>query len=155
MNNKIIILGSSGSGKTTTLKHICNDMVKTAAMDYGKTTINGKKVHFFCPSGHERFKFMQEVLSKNIDGAIIIIDSSKGITPTEKEFIEYIKLKRVPYVIFANKHDLKNMPLNNEFKLVIPTVATIGQGIENGLSILLGMIDGKMPLKNSEIICTC
>lgn len=153
---KIVILGASGSGKTTTLKHICSNMITTTALDYGKTVINGKKVHFFCSSGHERFKFMQEVLCKNINGAILIIDNNKGFTENDEEMIDFIKEKKVAYVIFANKQDLDdkiqiNKKINKMKSPLIPTVATTGQGINNGLNILLALIDQKNPFKENKI----
>lgn len=153
---KIMILGASGSGKTTTLKHICKNMVKTTAMDYGKTTLNGKKIHFFSSSGHERFKFMQDVLCKNINGAIILIDSTKGISNADKEIIDFIEDKGVSYVIFANKKDLKNrIEIKKESIPVIPTISTSGDGIINGLNILLELIDQTNLCEKNKIACVC
>jgi small GTP-binding protein len=151
---KIIILGVSGSGKTTTLKHICKDMVKTTAMDYGKTIVNGKKIHFFSPSGQVRFKFMQEVLCKNIDGAIILIDSTKGINDADEEILNFIENKGVPYVIFANKNDLKRVVEMDKIP-VIPTTAITGQGITNGLNILLKLIEQNNDYEKNKIACAC
>lgn len=132
---KIIILGSSGSGKTKILEYLCENTTKTTAMDYGNTVLEGTKVHFFVPSGKERFLFMQEVLSKNVDGAIIIIDSTNGITEIDLKIMNFIKEKGVPRVIFGNKQDLINKNLNIEFGdiPIIPTIATTGHGIKEGL----------------------
>lgn len=140
---KIIILGSSGSGKTKILEYLCENTTKTTAMDYGNTVLEGTKVHFFVPSGKERFGFMQEVLSKNVDGAIIIIDSTNGITEIDLKIMNFIKEKGVSYVIFANKQDIDNKDLNTDSINVpiIPTTAINGGGIDDGLKLLLKLID--------------
>lgn len=148
---KIIILGSSGSGKTTVLEYICTNTIKTAAMDYGNTILNGIKAHFFVPSGKERFSFMQEVLSKNVDGAIILIDSTKGITENDLKILNFIKEKEVHGVIFRNKQDKTSKNLNIEFYdfPVIPTIATTGQGIKKGLKMLFELMNEKNVVVNA------
>lgn len=150
---KIIILGSSDSGKTTALEHICANTINTTAMDYGNTVLNGIKAHFFAPSGKERFGFMHEVLSKNIDGAIILIDSTKGITENDIKILNFIKEKKIPEVIFENKQDLNSNNLNIEFHDVpiIPTIATTGQGIKKGLKILFELMNEKNTIINPII----
>lgn len=73
---KIVILGSADSGKTTTIENLLKKNEKvtkiehngtTAALDYGNTVINGEKIHIFATPGHERFKFMREILSNGLD----------------------------------------------------------------------------------------
>jgi signal recognition particle receptor subunit beta len=150
---KVIITGASNSGKTTALEHICNSKIKTESMDYGKTIIGNEKIHFFIPSGKERFNFMYDVLSQNIDGAIIFVDNTKGITGIDRKIIDFIKEKRVPYVIFTNKQDLCSKTLNIKFNVpTIPTIATKGHGIEEGLKKLLKLMNNK---NNIEIKAYC
>jgi signal recognition particle receptor subunit beta len=86
---------------------------------------------------------MQEVLSKNVDGAIIIIDSINRITEIDLKIMNFIKEKGVPYVIFANKQDINNKDLNTDSINVpiIPTTAINGGGIDEGLKLLLKLID--------------
>ena len=150
---KIIVLGDSNSGKTTALEHICENLTKTAALDYGKTLINGKKAYFFCSPGSKRFAFMQDVISKNLDGAIIFIDNTVGITKNNMELIRFVEEKRVPYVIFSNKYDINNKPLKIDVNAaVIPTNALNGQGIENGLQRLFKLMnDERMKLKQLAV----
>ncbi|MBI5681532.1 MAG: 50S ribosome-binding GTPase [Methanobacterium sp.] len=153
---KIVILGTSNSGKTTALKHICSDMIKTTALDYGKTVINNKKTHFFSSPGNKRFKFMQDILCKNINGAIIFIDNTKDITKNDMEIIKFVEEKRVPFVIFANKQDISNKCLNIEFikAPIIPTIAINGMGINHGLKILLDLIDQNETNPPLKAICS-
>jgi uncharacterized protein len=150
---KILVLGDSGSGKKTALKHICNNLVKTESASYGKTTLNNKKLQIFSPSGAERFNFMKDILSKNMDGAIIFIDNTKGITANCEEMIVFVEEKGVPYVIFANKQDLSNKPLKTNRKVpVLPTEAIYGKGISHGLNILSELMETNHVERRIEVI---
>lgn len=144
---KIVVLGAYNSGKTTTLEQICNNRAKveyngtTTALDYGNTMINGEKVHFFGTPGQKRFQFMRRILSEGLDGAILVVDNSNGITPTDQEILERLDEFQVPYVVFANKQDLKSGNLNIDSDApVIPTIAQEGEGILEGVETLLEMV---------------
>jgi small GTP-binding protein len=144
---KIVVLGAYNSGKTTTLEHICQNRAKveyngtTTALDYGNTMINGKKVHFFGTPGQERFRFMRRILSEGLDGAILVVDNSKGITSTDQEILGHLNQFRVPYVIFANKQDLNSDYLDTDSDApIIPTIAQDGDGILEGVETLLEML---------------
>ena len=145
---KILILGSYNSGKTTTLENICHNKAKveyngtTISLDYGNTQIDGKKVHLFASPGQERFRFMREVLSRGMDGAIVVVDNSQGVTDLDLEIIQTLHQGQVPYVVFANKQDLNTAELDlNGFKAqIIPTTAHEGKGIQEGLDLLLNMV---------------
>lgn len=150
---KIVILGSYNSGKTTTLEILCPNMTKieyngtTIALDYGNILVAGRKIHIFTAPGQERFKFMREILSQGLDGAIVVVDSSQGLTPTDTNIISRLNANQIPYVIFANKQDISqgvidfqgisNVP-------VIPTTAKNGQGVGKGLGLLLNLIYGRV-----------
>ena len=144
MKKKIIVLGDSGSGKTTALKNICENLTETTALDYGKALINGKKAYFFCSPGNKRFEFMQDIISKNLDGAIIFIDNKIGVTKNNMGLIRFIEEKHVPYVIFVNKQDINNEPLNIDVNApIISTNAITGQGIKNGLNRLFNLMNNE------------
>jgi small GTP-binding protein len=147
---KIVILGSYNSGKTTTLENICEKMTRveyngtTISLDYGNIEVNGKKVHIFTTPGQERFKFMREILSQGLDGAIVVIDSSQGLTSTDKNIINRLNSNNVPYVIFANKQDIGTEDVDYDGITdvpIIPTVARDGEGVWNGLNLLLDILD--------------
>ncbi|NYT18666.1 MAG: GTP-binding protein [Methanobacteriales archaeon] len=145
---KILILGSYNSGKTTTLENICHNKAKveyngtTISLDYGNTQIDGKKVHLFASPGQERFRFMREVLSRGMDGAIVVVDNSQGVTDLDLEIIQTLHQGQVPYVVFANKQDLNTAELDlNGFKAqIIPTTAHEGKGVQEGLDLLLNLV---------------
>lgn len=143
MGKKILILGNSGSGKTTTLKYIDNnENVEFLSYDYGKTIIGNDTTYLFSSPGIEGFKFIQDILTQDIDGIIIVIDNTIGITETDIEIINFISEKQIQYVIFANKQDLSNSILKIDFNaLIIPTIATEGIGVNDGLKMLLKLIE--------------
>ena len=150
---KIVVLGSYNSGKTTTLENICQKKAKieyngtTIALDYGNTMIEGEKIHIFGSPGQERFEFMREILSKGLDGAIVVIDSSKGISNVDETILKKLNNKDVPYVLFANKQDISTSVIEHHIirpeTPIIPTVATSGKGVGDGLLTLLHMIKNK------------
>jgi small GTP-binding protein len=150
---KIVVLGSYNSGKTTTLETICQKKAKieyrgtTIALDYGNIMIDGEKVHIFGSPGQERFEFMREILSQGLDGAIVVIDSSKGISNVDETIINKLNLQDVPYVLFANKQDINSCEIEHHTikpnTPIIPTVATSGQGVDEGLLILMEMVKNR------------
>jgi small GTP-binding protein len=151
---KIVILGSADSGKTTTIENLLdrkNEKITkiehngtTVALDYGNTIINGERIHIFASPGQERFKFMREILSNGLDGAIVVIDNSIGITATDANILEKLNNKSIPHVIFANKQDIsQGIPESEHIKdntKVIPTIALNSEGIHEGLDELLKMM---------------
>lgn len=151
---KILVLGNSGSGKKTALKHVCNNLVKTDSASYGKTIINNEKLQIFSPSGAGKFEFMKDILSKNMDGAIIFIDNTQGITTTCTKMINFVEEKNVPYVIFANKQDINNKPLKNHHSNIpiLPTEAISGKGILHGLNTLLEIMESTKEERKIEVI---
>ncbi len=151
---KILVLGDSGSGKKTALEHVCNNLVKAESASYGKTTLNHKKLQIFSPSGSDRFKFMKDILSKNMDGAIIFIDNTKGFTANCVEMIDFVEEKGVPYVIFVNKQDLSDAAIStNQSVPIIPTEAITGKGISHGLNMLLELMEPYPERKIQVISC--
>ncbi len=152
---KIVIVGSADSGKTTTIENILdrkNEKVTkiehkgtTVALDYGNTVINGERLHIFATPGQERFTFMREILSTGIDGAILVLDNSNGITDTDIKIMGNLNSNNVPYVIFCNKQDIAPGKIESSYiKEHIPiilTTAKSGEGIKEGLETLLELME--------------
>lgn len=141
---KVVIFGDYDTGKTTTLEQLCDKITKveykgtTLALDYGNCIVNGEKIHLFATPGHERFKFMLEIISNGLDAAIIVVDNSRGVTLAEKEIMAELEEKNIPYVVFSNKQDLDNSELEIDRDVdVLPTIATEGEGLMDGLQLLL------------------
>ncbi|WP_457624897.1 GTP-binding protein [Persephonella sp.] len=121
---KILVTGHFSAGKTqfiTTLTKNCistevkvsshEEKIKnstTVAMDYGKISISGVDIHLFGTPGQDRFDFMLEILGRNHDGAVVLIDSTdkNNILKTER-FIQFLRKEGKPFVIACNKQDIK------------------------------------------------
>ncbi len=149
---KILVLGASGSGKTTALKHINKDEnISISLFDYGKATIGEDTAYLFSSPGIEGFKFLNDIISPDVDGVIIFIDNSIGATKTDEEIINFISNKQIPYVIFANKQDLNNSNLKiNSDAMIIPTIAAEGIGINDGLKMLLKLLGNAIRYTTQE-----
>lgn len=147
---KVIVLGASNSGKTSVLRQICNKTLETVAMEYGNTIFEGIKIHFFSAPSSERFAFMHQVLSKNIDGAMILMDED-GLTPTELNTAVSIKKEGLPFVIITAQQEQQEHRLRKE-KKDVPTIYTDQmdhEAIYKGIKVLLNIIE---PLKELEKI---
>ncbi len=170
MSLKIIVGGHFNAGKTTfvntasevvslsTEKKISNPLEKkfkektTTAMDFGKTSIQGKEINIFGIPGQERFSFMWEMLSRGAGGFIFLVDSTTEELwgDTLKQIEIMIKDKNIPYIVCANKQDLPNaQPVNYvREKLglpqnvpVLPCVAKDRDTVYQILSILCSLIE--------------
>ncbi|MCK9150818.1 GTP-binding protein [Methanobacterium alcaliphilum] len=144
---KIVIFGAFDSGKTTTLDNLCEKKTKveyngtTVSMDYGNTFVDGEKIHLFATPGQERFHFMREILSNGLNGAIVVVDNTQGVTEIDSSIMSKLESKNIPYIIFANKQDLASHELEiSTAAEIVPTIATEGDGLRQGLEILLNQI---------------
>lgn len=123
---KIIVTGPFNSGKTTFVSTISEIPVvsterrittedrgvkaeTTVAMDYGRVTLEGRVLHLNGTPGQARFDFMWEILAAEMNGFIVLVDSTDEASfPDANDLIQlFSKFKRVPYLVVANKADLK------------------------------------------------
>jgi small GTP-binding protein len=149
-DTKVVILGSYNSGKTTTLENLCQKKTSveykgsTIALDYGNAYYGQIKVHLFSTPGQERFQFMRDILSRGLDGAIVVVDNSQGVTGLDLKIMNTLLEDEVPFVVFANKQDLNQdkLTLDGMDLVIIPTIAREGVGLVEGLETLLMMIRG-------------
>lgn len=138
---KVIVLGGSASGKTTILRHICSKTVETIAMEYGNTIFDGVKIHFFGVPSNERFGFMNDVLSKRIDGALILIDEN-GLNNAELETASAIKENSLPYIIIASQDP--EYPINDSNEISILHANNLdNENIYKGMKMLLDVMNTK------------
>jgi uncharacterized protein len=110
---KIVIFGAFGAGKTTLIKtldpestHVeadCTGGTTTVALDYGRMQVNGHSVYLFGTPGQERFEFAREIISKGMDGAILIVDATSMLDDFTKHLYDSLSSARVPLVVFLNK----------------------------------------------------
>jgi nitrogen regulatory protein PII len=78
-----------------------------------------------------------------VDGVILFIETSIGIFETDLEIIDLIAGKDIPHVLFANRDDFSKFEMDTHVEgvLIIPTIAQDGIGINDGLKMLLKLID--------------
>lgn len=161
---KIVVTGPFGAGKTEFVKTISDIPVvtterkistrqkeqklqTTVAMDYGRVEINGDIVHLTGTPGQARFDFMWEILSREMNGLVLLVDATDDGSFAEARLMldEMLALHPVPYVIAANKQDQSNALTGDKLRhglglgheaLVMPCVATQKTSIKLVLSQL-------------------
>ncbi len=122
---KIVVAGPFNAGKTafirtvsdieivTTERRVTNPEVAavkeetTVAMDYGRTRLGDVVLHLYGMPGQSRFEFMWDILMREMDGFILMVDSEDRASLMEvKQLLRlYRRGGRVPFVIAANKQD--------------------------------------------------
>jgi uncharacterized protein len=123
---KVVITGPFNSGKTQFIKTVSEiDVVSTerkvtlpehaaikgettVAMDFGRITMGDQKIYLFGTPGQQQFDFMWEVLTENMIGFIVVVDSTDPKRFKEaREIIRFFKdILEEPFVVAANKQNL-------------------------------------------------
>lgn len=167
---KIIVTGPFDSGKTqfiTTVSDI--DVVSTerrittedrgiktettVAMDYGRVEIDDVVLHLNGTPGQARFDFMWEILATEMDGFIVLVDSTDPLS--YRDAFDLIGMfqgfKGVPYLVAANKQDIEGALHIDEVRsklapgddvLIMPCVATQKTSVQQVLRQMIGLIRG-------------
>jgi len=68
-----------------------------------------QKLHFFSVPSPERFGFMYHVLSKDINGALVLVEDD-GLKPGELEALNLYKQTGIPHVILAYSGIKESVP---------------------------------------------
>lgn len=126
---KVVVTGPFNAGKTefvrtasdieivTTERQISDAAAEvkaetTVALDYGHVKVGDALVHLYGTPGQARFEFMWEILSRDTDAFVLLVDSEER--GSLMEAMQMIRLMRknakVPYLVAANKQDGK-MPM--------------------------------------------
>ncbi|MBC7252331.1 MAG: ATP/GTP-binding protein [Anaerolineae bacterium] len=165
---KIVVTGPFGAGKTAFIQTISQiDVVSTerkithhapagkeettVALDYGRVTLGKTVLNLFGTPGQKRFDFMWEILSKEMDGFAVLVDSTEPKTFREaKRLIKlFSRYNSVPYVVVANKQDLAGAVSPAELRRVlnldgrvqvVPCIATRKRDVRSVLQSLLELI---------------
>lgn len=98
---------------------------------------------------------MWDVLANGMRGAILLIDSTVGITEVDREIKGLIESKGVPYVVAVNKSDLANLSPEKVREMlgisakvpVIPSSAIYGDGVDE---VLLRLMELKNERRGTE-----
>jgi small GTP-binding protein len=80
----------------------------TVAMDFGRFTLSGRALHLFGTPGQSRFGFMWEILAKEMDGFVILVDSTlpESFSQAQRLINLFTRISPVPFVVAANKQDI-------------------------------------------------
>jgi small GTP-binding protein len=163
---KIVITGPFNSGKTELIKTISDIPVvstekkittedrgikseTTVAMDYGRVALDGDTLYLYGTPGQARFDFMWEILSSEMNGFVVLVDSTDPPSfPDAAELIDLFSgLVNVPYLVVANKTDLDGAAKLAEVRrgtkagsdvTVMPCVATQKSSVRQ---VLLQMVE--------------
>jgi nitrogen regulatory protein PII/signal recognition particle receptor subunit beta len=141
----ILIIGAANSGKKTILNKLrAQEDVEFQSYDCEKIVLKDQVDYLLRLSGENQLNLINERLDKEVDGIIYVVNNRAGFTDDDQGIIDLINEKNIPHVIFANKQDLKSGNIiSNTMALVIPTIATKGIGINDGLTLLLEMIESR------------
>lgn len=112
---KIVVFGAYNAGKSTFIRAIDSeshhieankcDIPTTVGLDFGRTVINNRKIYLFGTPGQERFEFVREILSRGMDGAIIVADTTRDPDELTERICETLRSSGHPYALFLNKCD--------------------------------------------------
>lgn len=162
----ILITGPYGAGKTQFIETISEIPVvstektitdwlesheknlTTVAMDYGRLTIGDDILHLRGTPGQERFHFMRELLAREVDGFVLLVDSTNPAhMPQAVELMQALDhLQSLPHVVAANKQDLVNAAGVDDVRkgleleadiLVLPCISTRKSSVRRVLIQLL------------------
>jgi hypothetical protein len=112
---KIVVFGAYNAGKSSFIRaldpfsrHIeaeNADGSTTVAMDFGRIRIGDHSVFLFGTPGQERFEFARKVLSRGMDGAIIVVDSTRDMDEITMNLFQWLRSRGIPVAVMANKCD--------------------------------------------------
>jgi small GTP-binding protein len=121
---KVVIAGAFNAGKTefistasdipvvSTERRITDELAEvkettTVAMDYGQATVDGNLVHLYGTPGQERFDFMWDILAREMDGLLMLVDSTDrpSLTVTRRLLRRFRRKSRAPLLVVATRQD--------------------------------------------------
>ncbi len=166
---KIVITGPFSAGKTRFIKTISDIEVvsterrishrekgvkaqTTVAMDYGRVTLDDRTLHLHGTPGQARFDFMWEILSQEMAGFVLVVDSTDPDSfPDARELIDLFTQgrRRIPYVVAANKQDVEGAASHAKIHraldlprdlLALPCVASRKTSVRQVLAQLAGLL---------------
>jgi len=165
---KVLVTGPFNAGKTVFTRTISDipivtteqritDQFKsvkeetTVAMDYGQFRLDDNLFHIYGTPGQPRFEFMRDILSREMDAFIVLVDSfdREGLVQAKRLIRSFRCKSRVPYLVAANKQDLANAlsagavaraPELNQNIPVVPCVASDKASVRNVLRELRTLI---------------
>jgi small GTP-binding protein len=124
---KVVVTGPFNVGKTEFVRSISDipivsterritDQLRatkeetTVAMDYGQVRLGDDMFHLYGTPGQPRFDFMWDILAKEMDAFLVLVDSGDRETFLQaKRLLRIFSGRdRVPCMVVANKQDRDN-----------------------------------------------
>jgi len=112
---KIVVFGAYNAGKSSFIRaldpfsrHIeaeNADGSTTIALDFGRIRIGDCSVFLFGTPGQERFEFARTILSRGMDGAVVVVDSTREMDEITEHLLQWLRSRRIPVAVMANKCD--------------------------------------------------
>lgn len=165
---KVVVTGPFNVGKTEFIRTISDIPIvsterritdhlratkeeTTVAMDYGQVRLSDDIFHLYGTPGQPRFDFMWDILAKEMDAFLVLVDSSDRETFLQaKQLLRIFSRKdRVPCLVVANKQDVDNaLPVPTIAKVlslksdipVVPCIATQKRSVRKVLEELRGLL---------------
>lgn len=133
--------GARNAGKSSIVNAVTNQSISVVSDTPGTTTDPVKKSMELLPIGpvtiidtpglddegslgDERVKVSRRILA-SVDAAVLVIDASCGMSDFDKELLEDIKSRGIPYITVYNKSDLAEVKENGTY-----VSAKSGDGID-------------------------
>ena len=158
---KILVIGSFSAGKTTFIRTLCEKYIDTdvelrepigektkttVALDFGVIELGEKRVRLYGAPGQKYFFFMWEVLSKGLDGYILLIDGENPDALLEAEDVYRFfrtMLPKTPHIIAVNKFghprfsiDLRDVRVALSVPANVPIKLVDARNYDSALSIV-------------------
>jgi len=154
---RILVTGPFNAGKSTVVRHLCEKTISvdrmgtTVAFDYGNVEVMGLEAEVFGTPGQERFDFIFQIFAREVNGVLLVIDSTRPEDFERGRQMLDLVGRNVPVVVLANKADLAGAVSLDDVRRglqlardvpVVPTVATEGRGLREALKLLAELIMG-------------
>ncbi|MEK6922983.1 MAG: ATPase domain-containing protein [Nanoarchaeota archaeon] len=155
---KILVTGPYNSGKSTFTHAISTKATSvdrlgtTVALDYGHVDYKEYVADVFGTPGQIRFDPLLNMLGHRAIGLFLVIDSTRPETfARAEEMISRCNASKLPYIVIANKQDLKSALSVNQIRKrlslpktakIIPCIAVRKKGLNRALDALFNEIGG-------------
>ncbi len=110
---KIVVFGPYHAGKSSFIRSIDPEARQTEArtrrgdhttiaIDFGRTTVGKCQVYLFGTPGQGRFEFVRTLIMQGLDGALLLVDGTRGLHAMHEEIQETLRRKGIPVAYLIN-----------------------------------------------------
>jgi signal recognition particle receptor subunit beta len=82
----------------------------TVAIDFGRTIINGTPIYLFGTPGQERFEFVRGLITRGLDGALLLVDATIGLHTMHERIRHHLQERGVPMAYLINTFEASPDP---------------------------------------------